>query len=96
MSLQTKIKPKAVGRQLPSAREAGIWGGALRLYPVSRRAFIFFAFNLSFQCQQEIAMIAFWGLRLCLFCFSLFGFSGDHFLECFSPNSFENKTRGEI
>lgn len=30
-----------------------------------------FAFKLSFQCQQEIAMIAFWGLGLCLFYFSL-------------------------
>ena len=31
----TKIKPKAVGRQLPGAREAGIWGGDLKLYPAS-------------------------------------------------------------
>lgn len=48
MSLQTKIKPKAVGRQLPSAREAGIWGGDLRLYPVSLLCLHIFCFQLVF------------------------------------------------
>lgn len=95
MSLQTKIKPKAVGRQLPSARQARIWGGDLRLYPASPLCLLIICFQLVFPISAGNCHDRLLGFGV-MFVLLFFGFSGDHFLMCFSPNSIENKTRGEI
>lgn len=88
--MQTKIKPKAVGKSLPNSRETEVWRDRLRLRAIlsyhALLAACFSTLDLVGNCQTAVV----WGSVSLL---SFFGFSGDRVLVSYSPTPLKETNR---
>lgn len=89
LSLQTKMKPEAVGKPHFNSKGTGVWRGSLRLGPT----FSALALSSSFFHGHDHS----WGFGVLLFHFlSFFGLLRDHALGSFSPICSKRQVRGKI